>query len=118
MTAQNDLAPDGQIALDTADAPPTAANEDASRLPPLRIVHVNNIPAANGGRDDKPRAWHGTPIRPHPILVKQDAMLDRALQARIGGMLRDVFSDVADAPVPDRFVKLLEQLEAKENPGE
>jgi hypothetical protein len=29
-------------------------------------------------------------------------------------MLRDVFADVAEDPVPDRFVKLLEALEAKE----
>jgi hypothetical protein len=29
-------------------------------------------------------------------------------------MLRDVYSDMAEEPVPNRFVKLLEALEAQE----
>jgi hypothetical protein len=41
-------------------------------------------------------------------------MLDRSLQAQLGRQLRSIFSDVASEPVPDRFVKLLEELEAKE----
>ena len=41
-------------------------------------------------------------------------MLDRSLQAQLGRQLRSIFSDVASEPVPDRFIKLLEELEAKE----
>jgi hypothetical protein len=41
-------------------------------------------------------------------------MLDRSLQAQLGRQLRSIFSDIASEPVPDRFVKLLEELEAKE----
>src|SRR5262245_41274087 len=41
-------------------------------------------------------------------------MLDRSLQAQLGRQLRAIFSDVAQEPVPDRFVKLLEALEARE----
>jgi Anti-sigma factor NepR len=41
-------------------------------------------------------------------------MLDRSLQAQLGRQLRSIFADVASEPVPDRFVKLLEELEAKE----
>jgi hypothetical protein len=41
-------------------------------------------------------------------------MLDRSVQAQIGRMLRDVFAGVAGEPVPDRFVTLLAELEAKE----
>ncbi len=41
-------------------------------------------------------------------------MLDRSLQAQLGRQLRSIFSDIANEPVPDRFVKLLEALEAKE----
>jgi hypothetical protein len=41
-------------------------------------------------------------------------MLDRSLQAQLGRQLRSIFSDIADEPVPDRFVKLLQALEAKE----
>ena len=41
-------------------------------------------------------------------------MLDRTQQAQLGNLLRSIFSDVAEEPVPDRFVKLLEALEARE----
>jgi hypothetical protein len=41
-------------------------------------------------------------------------MLDRSLQAQLGRQLRAIFSDVAEEPVPDRFIKLLEELETKE----
>jgi hypothetical protein len=41
-------------------------------------------------------------------------MVDRSAQAQIGRMLRDGFSDIAQEPVPPRFVRLLEALEAKE----
>ena len=43
-------------------------------------------------------------------------MLDRSLQAQLGRQLRAIFSDVAQEPVPERFVKLLEALEAREKP--
>ena len=41
------------------------------------------------------------------------AVLDRAVQAQIGRLLRDVFADVADEPVPERFITLLSELENK-----
>jgi hypothetical protein len=41
-------------------------------------------------------------------------MLDRSLQAQLGRQLRSIFSDVANEPVPERFIKLLEELEARE----
>ena len=46
------------------------------------------------------------------------AMLDRGQQAQLGKLLRDLFADVAQEPVPDRFVKLIEALEAREKAGE
>jgi hypothetical protein len=45
---------------------------------------------------------------------RAQGMLDRGLQAKIGKMLRDIFSDVAEEPVPKRFEELLEALAAKE----
>jgi hypothetical protein len=54
------------------------------------------------------------PTVPSPAPSKSKGMLDRSVQAQIGRLLRDAFSDVADEPVPDRFVKLLEALEARE----
>jgi hypothetical protein len=44
----------------------------------------------------------------------QKGMLDRSVQVQIGRLLRDVFADVAEEPVPERFVRLLELLEIKE----
>jgi hypothetical protein len=41
-------------------------------------------------------------------------MLDRSLQAQLGRQLRAIFADIASEPVPERFIKLLEALEAKE----
>lgn len=100
----------------TQSSAPPPKDEVAPREPLLRIVSSNEaiIPGVNGGR----QTWQSSIPRPHAIQVKQDAMLDRVLQARIGGMLREVFSDLADAPVPDRFVALLEALDAKEKSGE
>jgi hypothetical protein len=36
--------------------------------------------------------------------------LDRAIQNRIGDKLRAMYGELADQPVPDRFVSLLNQL--------
>jgi hypothetical protein len=41
-------------------------------------------------------------------------MMDRSLQAQLGRQLRAIFSDVAQEPVPDRFIRLLEALGARE----
>jgi hypothetical protein len=41
-------------------------------------------------------------------------MLDRSLQAQLGRQLRAIFSHIANEPVPERFLKLLEALEARE----
>jgi len=46
--------------------------------------------------------------------TKRRGMLDRTQQAQLGNLLRAIFSDVAEEPVPDRFVKLIEALEARE----
>jgi Anti-sigma factor NepR len=46
--------------------------------------------------------------------TKRRGMLDRTQQAQLGNLLRSIFSAVAEEPVPDRFVKLLEALEARE----
>jgi hypothetical protein len=54
-------------------------------------------------------------VPPQPIHTSEQAgMLDRSLQAQLGRQLRAIFSDVAEEPVPDRFVKLLEALESRE----
>ena len=50
------------------------------------------------------------PPAPNPAIV---AAIEPELQAHIGRMLRAVYDEVVSEEVPDRFVKLLEQLERK-----
>lgn len=38
------------------------------------------------------------------------------VQARLGDKLKEVYSDVLNAPVPDRFTELLSQLESSPGP--
>jgi hypothetical protein len=50
------------------------------------------------------------PARP-PVT---EAGLERDVQAHLGRQLRALYDEVASQPVPDRFLKLLEQLEQRE----
>jgi hypothetical protein len=61
-------------------------------------------------RDDQERAAR----LPQSRAAGRRGILDRTLQAQLGNMLRTIFSDVAEVPNPERFVKLLEALEARE----
>lgn len=98
------------------------SSEDGRRDRSLRVVHSNEALVSPPSGDAPRQAWAQAYVKPAAVplseMEKRGGMLDRGLQARIGGMLRDVFSDLAEAPVPDRFVKLLEALEEKENGGE
>jgi hypothetical protein len=80
-----------------------AGTPEPTRKVRLRIVY--NRDAQEGAHSMKSRSQ--TPATPN-------GMLDRELQGKIGRMLRDIFSDVAQEPVPERLVKLLEALEARE----
>ncbi|MGE0848205.1 MAG: NepR family anti-sigma factor [Hyphomicrobiaceae bacterium] len=79
--------------------------------------------AQQGGRGDatfmhnrKPNQQQGKPEQrlPSPRYSAPHGMLDRSLQAQLGRQLRAIYSDVAEEPVPDRFIRLLEELEATE----
>jgi hypothetical protein len=60
------------------------------------------------------RAGGMDPPRPSDLYNAPRGMLDRSLQAQLGRQLRAIFADVAQEPVPERFIKLLEALEARE----
>lgn len=45
--------------------------------------------------------------------VPDGISLDPVIQAHIGRELRALFDEIADEPVPDRFLALLQSLEAK-----
>ena len=48
------------------------------------------------------------------VSAAEGAILGGDLQAHIGRQLRAVYDEVASEAVPDRFLKLLEELERKE----
>jgi len=53
----------------------------------------------------------GTASPPPPGAL--EAGLESGIQAHIGRQLRNIYDEVANEPVPDRFVKLLAALEAR-----
>jgi hypothetical protein len=54
------------------------------------------------------------PTAQEPHSPARDAMLEADLQAHIGRQLRAVYDEVVNEEVPDRFRKLLEELERKQ----
>jgi hypothetical protein len=56
------------------------------------------------------RAAQGTPAPPP---ATKEAGLESDIQAHLGRQLRAMYDEVAAQPVPDRFLKLLQQLEKK-----
>ena len=77
----------------------------------LYLVHSSNAPRSHS---DWAKPIPNSTSLPVPSTPVSKGMLDRSVQVQIGRMLRDVFADVAEEQVPDRFVTLLEALEAKE----
>jgi hypothetical protein len=73
-----------------------------------------NKPCVAQSKNDREREASMEPPRPSDLYNVPRGMLDRSLQAQLGRQLRAIFSDVALEPVPDRFIKLLEALEARE----
>lgn len=81
------------------------------RLQPSTSHHLRLAYSASSSVKNGTPAW-----LEYPMPTRGAAnLLDRTAQARIGQMLRHIFSDVAEEPVPDRFVKLLEALQAQED---
>jgi hypothetical protein len=73
-----------------------------------------NKPYLAHSKNDRQREKGMDPPRPSDLYSTPRGMLDRSLQAQLGRQLRAIFSDVAQEPVPERFIKLLEALEARE----
>jgi len=73
-----------------------------------------NKPYLAHSKNDRERGANADPSRPSDLCGAPRGMLDRSLQAQLGRQLRAIFSDVAQEPVPERFIKLLEALEARE----
>ena len=73
-----------------------------------------NKPYLAHSKNDREGGANADRSRPSDLCGTPRGMLDRSLQAQLGRQLRAIFSDVAQEPVPERFIKLLEALEARE----
>jgi len=96
---------------------PAAAEPEASQQEQRKQSHQpmgQNKPYLAHSKNDREREGGMDPPRPSDLYGAPRGMLDRSLQAQLGRQLRAIFSDVAQEPVPDRFIKLLEALEARE----
>ena len=96
---------------------PAAAEPEASQQEQRKQSHQSmgqNKPYLAHSKNDREREGSMDPSRPSDLYGVPRGMLDRSLQAQLGRQLRAIFSDVAQEPVPERFVKLLEALEARE----
>ena len=98
-------------------APAAAAETSQSEQPTQsRQTMSENKPYLAHSKDDREREASMEPPRRSDLHNAPRGMLDRSLQAQLGRQLRAIFSDVAQEPVPDRFIKLLEALEDREKP--
>ena len=73
----------------------------------------NSTDDAGHGKDAEGKAIH----EPSDLTTIKDVhpkLIDRKLQATLGRQLRVMFDDVARSPVPDKFLELLQNLDAKE----
>ena len=93
------------VNVSTPPVPPLPARH-------LYIVHSSDFPTRYSNHAKSIPVATSLTVPPSNTLSK--GMLDRSVQVQIGRMLRDVFADVAEEQVPERFVTLLEALEAKE----
>jgi hypothetical protein len=94
----------------SAPAAETATSQSGRSQQPIS----ENKPYVANNKTDREREASMDPTRPSDPYAAPRGMLDRSLQAQLGRQLRAIFSDVAQEPVPERFVKLLEALEARE----
>jgi hypothetical protein len=107
---------DGSTQLSApAAAADSSQNEQSNQSPnQSRQTMSENKPYLAHNKNDREQEASMEPARPSDLHNVPRGMLDRSLQAQLGRQLRAIFSDVAQEPVPDRFVKLLEALEARE----
>ena len=108
---------DSSTRLSAPAATQQAATQEAGRDDqPKKSRQATNVdePHLAHSNNDQEREQSMEPPRPSDLRNVPRGMLDRSLQAQLGRQLRAIFSDVEQEPVPDRFIKLLEALEARE----
>ena len=103
---------DGPPRLSAPAAAAEGSQNEEQKKP--RQSMSENKPYVAQNKNDGERDTSMEPPRPSDLYNAPRGMLDRSLQAQLGRQLRAIFSDVAQEPVPERFIKLLEALEAGE----
>ena len=105
----------GSPRLSAAATAESSESEQPDQVPRPRQAKNKDMPhLAHSRSDAEQKAETMEPRRSSDLYNAPRGMLDRSLQAQLGRQLRAIFSDVAEEPVPERFVKLLEALEARE----
>lgn len=90
------------------------ADNDATPDPAgSKIVNRANTAAKTGGSIVVALGAQQADQGEQPQHPTDQRMLDRQIQAAIGEQLRVLYNDAATAPVPESFIKLLDELAAK-----
>ena len=98
-----------------SDGTPSASQKSrAQHAPTMAEGPSKDEKDATSGGSDADRKTVIKPQATTPDQASQEGALGRSLQAQLGRQLRTIFADVAEEPVPERFRKLLDELEARE----
>lgn len=54
---------------------------------------------------------------PVDVVAEPAGQIDAVIQGKLGAMLKQHYDDLISAPIPDQFLVLLAELEAKEKAG-
>ena len=65
------------------------------------------LPSSNSGEDRQTMTTHASS-------ADQSITIDEPTQALIGHRLKAVYAEIVEQPVPERLLRLLEELERKE----
>ena len=99
------------VAFSRAEAAaPTGSGDEADMQKKNEPGDASRAATPDGAtREPEPEA--GPSLEPGPV---EPAMVDRSMQVQLGKQLRALYDDVSSEPIPDRLLKLLDQLESKE----
>jgi hypothetical protein len=77
-----------------------------------KMAETPKLGRAAGMTKDQSRELRGA-----TTLGTAASALDQDIQVRIGRQLRALYDEVVDEPIPDRFLKLLQDLERRRASG-
>jgi hypothetical protein len=114
--AEQNTAKEGQVSeMNPRQTAETIAKAPVASGTPIASTPIASMPIASmpGPRSAGSASAAVASDGAGPDGPASGAMLEGDLQAHIGRQLRAVYEEVVNEEVPDRFVKLLEELERK-----